>query len=70
MVAASAVQRSGDKSHAFVVTGERVSRVEVVLGTSFKDMLEVLGGLKPGDTVVVEPPKGLRDGSKIAILQQ
>ncbi|HOS97769.1 MAG TPA: efflux RND transporter periplasmic adaptor subunit [Deltaproteobacteria bacterium] len=70
MVAASAVQRSGDNAHVFVVKGGRVSRVEVVLGASFKDMFEVLGGLKPGDTVVVEPPKGLRDGSKIVIPQQ
>jgi multidrug efflux pump subunit AcrA (membrane-fusion protein) len=39
-------------------------------GEKFGEMAEVLQGLKPGDMVVANPPKGLRDGSKITILQQ
>jgi multidrug efflux pump subunit AcrA (membrane-fusion protein) len=70
MVPASAVQGKGKQAHVFLVTGERVRRVEVAPGASFGDMREVLGGLKPGDTVVVDPPGGLKDGSKIATEQQ
>ncbi len=70
MVPASAVQGSGKQAHVFLVAGDRVSRVEVALGASFGDMREVLGGLRPGDTVVVDPPGSLKDGSKIATAQQ
>ena len=34
------------------------------------DMVEVEDGLKPVDTVVINPPKGLNDNSKITIIQQ
>lgn len=70
MVSSQAVLGSGHDSSAFVVTGDRVDRKRVRLGERFGDMVEVTGGLEPGDTVVVSPPRGLKHGGRIRVLQQ
>jgi hypothetical protein len=33
-------------------------------------MMEITEGLKPGDRVVINPPKGLKDGSTIKIAER
>ena len=40
------------------------------LGATFGDMVEILSGLKAGDRVVVTPPKGLKDGSRIKVAER
>ena len=70
MVSSQALLGSGNEGSVFVVTGEHVGRKQVRLGRRFGDMVEVTDGLRPGDTVVVNPPRGLRDGGKISVLQQ
>jgi RND family efflux transporter MFP subunit len=70
MVSGSAVVRSGTGAAVFVVKDERARRTSVRTGRTIGDMVEVLEGLKPGDVVVVNPPKGLRNGSKVTIGQQ
>jgi multidrug efflux pump subunit AcrA (membrane-fusion protein) len=56
--------------YVFLVREERARRINVHTGRRIGDMVEVLDGLKPGDAVVVNPPKGLRNGTKVTILQQ
>jgi RND family efflux transporter MFP subunit len=70
MVNSSAVQSSDKGSYVFLVRGERAEMVSLRAGDKFGEMVEVLQGLKPGDMVVANPSKGLKDGSKITILQQ
>ena len=70
MVSTSAVVRSGTGAVVFVVKDERARRTSVRTGRNIGDMVEVLEGLKPGDTVVANPPKGLRNGAKITVSQQ
>lgn len=70
MVSSQAILGSGHDGSVFVVTGDHVDRKHVRLGERFGDMVEVKGGLEPGDAVVVSPPGGLKDGGKIRVLQQ
>ena len=60
------VAREG--GHAvFLVEGARVKQVPVRLGGKIGDMIEALEGVRPGDKVVVNPPKKLKDGMKITV---
>jgi RND family efflux transporter MFP subunit len=70
MVSVRSVRSTGGGAHVFLVDGERARKRSVRLGIRFGDMVEVKEGLKPGDTVVVEAPEDLGDGSRITVLQQ
>jgi len=56
-----------DRKTVFLVKGDRVGETPVSLGRPMGDMVEVLGGVKVGDRVVLNPSNKLRDGSKIKI---
>jgi RND family efflux transporter MFP subunit len=56
-----------DRRTVFVVKGDRAVETPVSLGGPMGDMIEVLGGLKVGDRVVLNPPDRLENGSKIKI---
>jgi len=56
-----------DVKAVFLVRGDRVAERPVNLGRPMGDMIEVLGGVKVGDRVVLNPSNKLRDGSKIRI---
>jgi RND family efflux transporter MFP subunit len=51
----------------FLVKEDRVVETPVNLGSPMGDMVEVLGGVKVGDRVVLNPPDRLKNGSKIKI---
>jgi len=70
MVNGSALAGPDKDRFVFLVKGERAVRTPVRTGGRFGDMVEVPSGLKPGDTVVVNPPERLRDGSRITVSQQ
>jgi len=61
---AALVSRDG-KTVAFVVREGRVQEQEVTTGEKLGDLLVVTGGVKPGDRVVLNPPKGLRTGGRV-----
>lgn len=52
---------------AFLIKDNYVKKVPLTTGTQIGDMVEVLDGVKPGDKVVLNPPKTLKDGSRIKI---
>jgi RND family efflux transporter MFP subunit len=56
-----------DKKVVFVVKEDRVVETPVALGSRMGDMVGVLGGVKAGDRVVLNPPDQLKNGSKIKI---
>lgn len=64
--AAAVVARDGAQS-VFLIEKDRVSQVTIRTGSSIGDMLEVTSGVKAGDKVVVNPPKNLKNGSKVAV---
>jgi HlyD family secretion protein len=63
----TALTNRKDGKVVFVVKGDRAVESSVNLGSPMGDMVEVLGGVKVGDRVVLNPPDRLRDGSKIKI---
>ncbi|MHB8843501.1 MAG: efflux RND transporter periplasmic adaptor subunit [Nitrospirota bacterium] len=49
----------------FVVQDEKAVETAVTLGSRIGDGIEVLDGLKPGEKVVLNPPKKLKNGSVV-----
>jgi RND family efflux transporter MFP subunit len=64
-VTASALVSRNSGTVAFVVKKDRVTETPVKTGPILGDTVEVISGLTPGQTVVLDPPKNLRDGSKV-----
>jgi HlyD family secretion protein len=60
------VQRQG-RAYAFVLHGNRVQMVQVKTGEAMGDLVEIKGGLKDGDRVVLKPPPALKDGSRVRL---
>lgn len=66
----SALIERGDTAFAFLIEGNRVRERPVKPGSKLGDMTEILSGLKAGDRLVIKPPKGLKDGSRIKIAER
>jgi HlyD family secretion protein len=62
----SIVEREGQRV-AFVVEDERVRRVQVEAGPVKDGQVMIQSGLRGGETVVLSPPPGLSDGSRVRI---
>ena len=69
-VSQSALINSGDQNIVFLLRGSHVQQTSLQLGEKLGEMMEIKVGLKPGDRVVINPPKGLKDGSKIKIAER
>jgi len=62
-----AVQTAEGKSSVFIVDEDKVKSVAVTAG-EVRDVDQMISaGLKGGETVVLSPPKGLKDGSRVTI---
>jgi len=66
---AAIVQRDG-KEVAFALDGEAVRQRVLTLGRRLGDDREVLEGLAGGDTIVLDPPEHLTDGSRVRIARE
>ena len=63
-----AVQRGADGSYVFLVRPDKtVTQRAVKIGIQDGDKMQILSGLTPGDTVVVDGADRLRDGADIEI---
>lgn len=56
-----------ENKYVFLAQGDVAQRREVFLGLQNSELVEVVGGLKEGDLVVIEGNFGLEDGAKIKI---
>ncbi len=71
VVPVAAIQRGSDGSYVFVVTPDKtVLQRNVTTGIQDGDNVQIVKGLKPGDTVVVDGADRLRDGADIEIPNQ
>ena len=61
----AAVVSRNNKSVAFVIKGGQVEEQEITTGEKLGDLLVVTGGVKAGDRVVLNPPKGLKTGNRV-----
>jgi RND family efflux transporter MFP subunit len=62
-----AVDRSTANARAYVVAAGAIHIVPVTLGLETDQSVEILSGLKEGDTVVAGRHAGLRDGQKVQV---
>jgi RND family efflux transporter MFP subunit len=65
-----ALRRSGGKTEVFRLQGKEVAKTEIQTGAGLGEMIEVLSGVASGDRVVLSPPKGLLDGSRIRVAER
>jgi RND family efflux transporter MFP subunit len=68
MVPAAAIVSREGANVAFVVVGETVEQRPVTVGRSLGGDREVLDGLVGGDSVVIDPPGALTDGSRVRVM--
>jgi RND family efflux transporter MFP subunit len=66
----SAIIEQGGRKTLFLIQENRSVETPITTGEPFGEMVEVLGGVKAGDRVVANPPKRLRDGSRIRIAEK
>lgn len=69
IVPRSAVRNDGGRSVVFIVTGKKLERRAVTLGSERGGDVEIMAGLLPGDSVVVRGGEGLRDGETVETKQ-
>jgi hypothetical protein len=68
VVPVAAIQRGADGTFVFVVTPDKtVTQRAVKTGVQDGDKIQILSGVKPGDTVVVDGADRLRDGADVEI---
>jgi multidrug efflux system membrane fusion protein len=71
VVPVAAIQHGADGTFVFVVTPEKtVNQRNVTTGVQDGSNIQVLSGIKPGDTVVVDGADRLRDGADVEIPNQ
>jgi len=66
-VPSGAVSSNGTGDYVWRVVEGRVARQPVRLGREMDDLREVLEGVAPGDSVVLDPPAGLEDGARVLV---
>jgi HlyD family secretion protein len=69
-LAPSAILTRDGTSVVFLIRGNRVIKTPVTTGEKLGDMVEVLHGIKAGDTVVMKPLEKMKDGAKIKIVEK
>jgi RND family efflux transporter MFP subunit len=62
------VEREGRKV-VFVVKDDRARRTEVTIGRKLGELVEI-GGVKPGDRVVLDPVEKVRDGAPVSVAKK
>ncbi len=66
----NALLEDGSEPAVFTVRAEKASRVALKLGNIDGEWVEVLGGLKEGEPVVVAGKSALREGSAVQVITQ
>jgi RND family efflux transporter MFP subunit len=66
----AALSFKNGKVSAFLLNGEAVREIPVTKGSPLADLVEIASGLKAGDKVVLGPPKGLKDGSRVKMAEK
>jgi membrane fusion protein (multidrug efflux system) len=67
LIPAPALVREGEETAVFVVNGDKAQRRSVRSGLTDGEHVEIVSGVKTGETVIVDGQAGLPDGAKISI---
>ena len=66
----SAVVSKNGRTMVYQLKGDQVQEVPIDKGPPLADLVQVTRGLQAGDRVVLNPPKGLKDGSRVKIAEK
>ena len=66
----NAIMMNNNTRFVFLINENRVYKTPLTTGSQIGDLIEVLDGVKSGDKVVVNPPKNLRDGTRIKMKEK
>jgi len=66
----SAILTRDGRSIVFLIKENRVIKTPITTGEKIGEMIEVLQGVKAGDTVVIKPPERMKDRAKIKIVEK
>jgi RND family efflux transporter MFP subunit len=66
LVPAAALRKEGDKDVVFVLEGRHAQRRTVTVGGTSGDSRQLLAGVSPGESVIVDGPAGLSDGAAVS----
>ena len=70
LVPAGALRKDGSEDVVYVLKDRRAQRRAVTLGAASGDSRVVLGGLSPGESVIVDAPDGIRDDAAVTEIKQ
>lgn len=70
LVPAAALRKDGGEDVVYVVKDRRAQRRAVTVGAASGDPRQVLAGVGPGESVIVDAPAGLRDAAAVTELKQ
>jgi HlyD family secretion protein len=63
----SAILSKNGRAMVYQLEGDQVQEVPIDKGPPLADLVQVTRGLQAGDKVVLNPPKGLKDGSRVKV---
>lgn len=66
-VPSSAIVQKDRATVVFIEANGRVGETQVTIGRKTESDVEVIAGLKQGDRVVIDPPKGLPSGARVTV---
>ncbi|MBM4137788.1 MAG: efflux RND transporter periplasmic adaptor subunit [Nitrospira sp.] len=66
----SAFLTRNDKKSVFLIKGNRAIETPINVGAQLGDMIEVLSGVKAGDSVVLKPLNKIKSGSRIKVIEK
>jgi RND family efflux transporter MFP subunit len=67
LVPLAAIRTAGDQNVVYVLQDKKAQQRTVTLGGTLGDARQVLTGLAAGETVIVDPPPGLTDGTSVRV---
>ena len=70
LVSRDAVTLIDDQPTVYVINGDRVEQRQVSTGLENDGQIEILSGLKEGDTVVTAGQPNLVDGAKVEVVNR
>jgi RND family efflux transporter MFP subunit len=67
LVPVAAIRNEGAQDVVYVLAEQKAQRRPVTLGGTLGDARQVLSGLSVGETVITDPPPGLKDGAAVSM---
>jgi Barrel-sandwich domain of CusB or HlyD membrane-fusion len=70
LVPAGALRKDGSEDVVYVLKDRHAQRRAVTLGATSGDSRQVLAGVSPGESVIIDPPAGIRDDAAVTEIKQ